>query len=85
MLWARPDKAYPMLLQNFREAGIFGEETIAWMDGIGAGDLTCREKARDVEIAFAGSRRADAHAFVGQADVHGVRVGRRVYRNCCDP
>ena len=49
------------------------------MDGVRAGDLAGGQKARDVEIAFGGRRWADAHRFVGELDVHGVGVRRRMH------
>ncbi len=44
------------------------------MHGIGAGDLAGGQQAWNVEIALGSRRRADAHALVGQAHVHGVGI-----------
>jgi hypothetical protein len=54
------------------------------MHRVGAGDLAGREQRRDVEIAVAGGRRADADALVGEADMHRVRIRGRVHRDCCN-
>src|SRR5690349_20329047 len=49
------------------------------MDGIGARDLTGREQAWDIEIAFRRGRWADADAFIGKTHVHGIGVRGRVH------
>ena len=43
-----------------------------------------RDDRRDVEIAFARGRRADAHALVGEAHMHGVGIGGRMHRDGAD-
>ena len=68
-----------MLFEDLGEARVLGQEAVAGMHGVGAGDLAGGEQARNVEVAFGGGRRADAHALVGEADVHGVGVGGRVH------
>jgi hypothetical protein len=65
-----------VLGQDLGKSRIFGKEAVAGMDGVGAGDLAGRDERGDVEIALGGRRRADANAFVGQAHMHGVLVGR---------
>src|SRR6185312_17274465 len=54
------------------------------MDRIGAGDLRGGEDRRDVEIALARRRRADADAFIGEPHMHGVVVGGRMYGDRAD-
>jgi hypothetical protein len=54
------------------------------MHGVSAGDLAGCNDLVDVEIAFARRRRADAHALVGEADMHGVRIGRGMHGDGCD-
>ena len=76
-----PMKAMPWCVQHLGEAGVLGQEAVARMDGVGAGDLAGGDERRDVEIAVAGRRRADADALVGEADVHGVGVGGRMHRH----
>ena len=68
-----------MLLQDLGEARVLRQEAVAGVHGVGAGDLAGGEQARHVEIALGGGRRADAHALVGEAHVHGIGVGRRVH------
>ena len=54
------------------------EEADAGMDRVGAGDRRRREDRRNVEIAVARRRRADAHALVGEPHMHRVGVGGRM-------
>ena len=54
------------------------------MDGVDAGDGRGREDRRDVEVAVARRRRADADRLVGQPHMHGVAVGRRMDRHRLD-
>ena len=68
-----------MLFEDLGEARVLRQEAVAGMHGVGAGDLAGGKQARNVEVAFGGRRRADAHAFVGEAHVHGVGVGGRVH------
>ncbi len=74
VLGRRADEGDRVLLEDLGEAGVLGQEAIARMHGVGAGDLAGRKKARNVEIAVARGRGADAHAFIGEAHVHGVGV-----------
>src|SRR5581483_12525481 len=66
--------------EDLGEAGVFGKEAVTRMHRVGAGDLAGRDDRRDVEVAFLGGRAADAHALVGEPDVHGVGVSRRMDR-----
>ena len=75
MFRRRADERDVVAFQDFREAGVLGQEAVAGVDGVGAGYLAGGDKARDVEVAFRGRRRADADAFIRQAHVHGVGVG----------
>ncbi len=67
-----------MLLEDLGEAGVLRQEAVAGVHGVGARDLAGGKEARDVEVAVGGRRRADAYALVGEADMHGVGVRRRV-------
>ena len=69
------------MLEHLREAGILGEEAVAGVDGVRAGDLAGGDQGRDIEVAVAGRGRADADALVGEAHMHGVGVGGRVHRH----
>ena len=79
-----PDEVHVVLFENLGKAGIFGEEAVARMDGIGAGDLAGRQQRRNIEIAVARRRRPDAHALVGKPHMHGVGVGGGMHRNGVD-
>ena len=71
MLGARTDKGDLVLFEDFGEAGILGEEAVARMHGVGAGDLAGRDDLRNVEIAVlrrrarrcTRSHRQAAHAW----------------------
>ena len=66
-------------LEDFGEARVLGQEAVARMHRVGAGDLAGGEQRRDVEIAVARRRRADADALVGEPHMHGVGVGGRMH------
>jgi hypothetical protein len=70
--------------QNFRKLGVFRQEAVARMHRIGARDLAGGQDLRNVEIAFAGIRRANTHAFVRQAHMHGVCIGSGMHRDRTD-
>ena len=77
----RPDEMDIVLVEDFGEARILREESIARMHRVGAGDLAGGKQCRNVEIAVARGRRADAYALVGKPHVHGVLVGGRMHRD----
>ena len=77
----RPDEVHIVLAENFGEARVLGEEAVARMHRVGAGDLAGGEQRRNVEIAVLGRRRADADALVGEPHMHGVGVRRRMHRD----
>ena len=81
MLGLGADEMQIVLGEDFGEAGVFRQEAVAGMHGIGAGDLAGREQRGDVEIAVLGRRRADADALVGEPHMHGVGVGGRMHRD----
>jgi len=64
----------PAPLHDFGEFGILGQESVAWVDGVGAGDLRCADQGGDVVVALARGGRADAHLLIRKADMQGVRV-----------
>ncbi len=72
------------LLHLLGEVGALGEEAVARMDRLGVADLRRGDDARDVEIALARRRRADADRLVGKADVLEVAVRGGVHRHRLD-
>ena len=79
MLGLGADEMDVVLFENFGEARVLGQKAVARMHRVGAGDLAGGEQRRDIEIAVARGRRADADALVGEPDMHGVGVGGRVH------
>ena len=79
VLGRRADEGDLVLFQDLGEARVLGQEAVARMDGVGAGDLAGGEQARDVQVALGRGRRADADTLVGEPHVHGVGIGRRVH------
>ncbi len=71
----RADEDEAGLLDPLGEVGVFGQEAVAGMDGLGIGHFGRRDDGRNVQIALGGGRRADADRFVGQLDVLGLGVG----------
>ncbi|MNF78710.1 hypothetical protein D3C84_609030 [compost metagenome] len=68
------DELDPALGADIRQLGVFGEETVARMQGVAAGlDRQVHQFAR-VQVAGQGVG-ADAVGFVGTLDVQGVPVG----------
>ena len=72
---AGADEADVAAAADFGEVGVFGEESIARMDGIDVGNFGGTDEAVDSEVAFKRWRFADANGFVGHLGVHGVLVG----------
>ena len=77
----RADELHAVLGEDFGKARVLRQEAVAGMHGVGAGDLAGGQNGRDVEIAVLGRRRADAHALVGEAHMHGVGVGGGMHRH----
>ena len=81
VLGLRADEMDVVLVEDFGEARVLRQEAVARMHRVGAGDLAGGEQRRDVEIAVARRRRADADALVGEPHMHGVGVGGRMHRD----
>ncbi len=58
-----------------RERRVLGEETVAGVDGVGAGAARDVEYALDVQVALRGRGRPEQIRLVGVGDVGGVAVG----------
>ena len=54
------------------------------MHRVRAGDCTGGDHLVDVEVTLARRGWSDAHAFVGQPDMHGIGIGRRMHGHCLD-
>ena len=75
---ARPDEDEAVLLHDRREVGALGEEAVTGVDRVGVGDLARSDDRRDVEVALARRRRADADRFVREPGVHRLGIRRGV-------
>ena len=80
-----PMKTMPSCFQRRAEGGALGQESVAGMDGFGAGRLAGRDDLFGDEIALRGRRRADMHRLVGHLDMHGVAVGVGIDGDRRDP
>ena len=72
------DEADVARLADFGEVGALRQEAVAGMQRVGAGDLGGADDRRDVQVAVAAARRADADVLIGEAHVQRVLVGLRV-------
>ena len=79
-----PDELDVAGLADLGEIGALGEEPVAGMNRVGAGDLRRAQHGRDAEVAVGAARRADADVFVGEPHVQGVLVGLRIDRDGLD-
>src|SRR5450830_252312 len=81
----RADEGETGFLDLFGEVGVFREEAVARVDRRGTGHFRGRDDGRDVQVGLGGRRRADAHGFVRQAQVHQLLVGIGVDGDGLDP
>ena len=75
------DEMQVVIGEDFGEAGVFRQEAVARMHGVGAGDLAGGEQRWHVQIAVFRRRRTDADALVGEAHMHRVGVGGGMHRD----
>src|SRR5690606_38902831 len=66
MVGGGADEGDLVLGEDLREARVLGEEAVARMHGVGAGDLAGSHDRGDVEVAVLGGVGTDADALVGQ-------------------
>ena len=78
------DEADVTGLADLGQVGALGEEAVAGMDGVGAGDLGGADDRRHVQVAVGAAGGADADVLVGEADVQRVLVGLGVDRDRLD-
>src|SRR5207249_9114795 len=68
LLRGGPDEGDVGRPDDLRELGVFREEAVARVDGVGTGDFGRGDDAGDVEVAVAARRLADAPVVAGDAD-----------------
>src|SRR5207237_213266 len=73
-LRAGADPAQAGVLDHLRELGIFAEEAVPGVDGVGPAHLRRGEDGGNVEITLFGRRRTDAERLVRESDVQRVRI-----------
>src|SRR5690606_21897602 len=71
----RSDEDETALFHPFREIGVFRQEAVAGVDGLGVCDFGGRDQRGHVQIAVAPRGGPDADGFIGQAHVLGLAVG----------
>ena len=64
--------------------GIFREESISRVNGIGIGDLGGTDNSVDLEIAFRAVGGSDADGLIGKLDVQAVNIRLGVDGNGLD-
>ena len=67
--------------ERMRESGALGQESVARMDGLGAGLLAGGDDLVDQQIGLRRRRRADGDRLVGHFDMQRVLVGFRIDRD----
>ncbi len=72
-----PMNLMPACSQDSAKAGIFGEESVAGVDGVGAGAARNVQEEVAAEVGFGGGRGTEAVGFVGGEDVETGAVGVR--------
>ena len=75
-LGLRADPGEAALFHHLGELGVLGQEAVAGVDGVGAGDLGGADERGHVQVAGARRRRPDADLLVGEADVQRSRRRR---------
>ena len=78
------DEGQAVGFHHLGEVGVLAEEAVAGMDCLGPGDGGGGEKCGHVQVAVACRWRADADAFIGQADMHGRGIGGGMHGNGAD-
>ena len=71
----RADEPDVARVANLGEIRALGEEPVARVDRVGAGDFRGTDDGGDVQVARRARRRADADVFIGEPHVERVLVG----------
>ena len=81
----RPDERHAVRGHDLGEALVLGEEPVARVDGVAAGDQRRRDDGRCREVGALGVRGADADGLVREEDRERVAVGLAVGDDGLDP
>ena len=84
MFGTGPDEGEAVIRDHLGEGGVFREEAEARMDRVRAGHARGRDQRGHAQIAVARRGRADAHALVRKAHMHGVGVDGGMDRDGAD-
>ena len=84
MLGGGADEGEPVIFDHLHEIRVLGQESVAGVDRLGAGDLAGRDDGGDRQVGLGRGGRADADGFVGHAHVHRVTVGGGMHRDGLD-
>jgi hypothetical protein len=71
-----------MVVANLGESRVFGQESVAGVNGVAVGDQGGRDNVRNVEIGTSRRPGPDAKGFVGLSHVQrfAIRFGEDCYR-----
>jgi hypothetical protein len=69
---------------DFREMGVLGEKSVAWMNRVNVANFSGAHDSIDFEIAFRTGRPANANGFVCKLNVQRIDVGFRINRERSD-
>ena len=72
---ARADEFEVAAAADFVEVGVFGEESVAWVDRIGLAQFGSGDDTVDAQVAIHRLGRSDAEGLVGQFEVLGASIG----------
>ena len=75
----RPHERNARALARLGEGGVLAQKSVAGMHRLRAGLARDGEDALGVQVALACRRRADAHSFIRERDVHRVAVGLGIH------
>ncbi len=78
------DKSDVRRFADFGEVRVLGKETVAGMNGVNVRDFGGTDHLRNIQVAVAGARRADADGFIGEAHVERIAVGFGIDRDGLD-
>ena len=75
VLGRRADEGDALGLEPAGKGGVFAEEAVAGMDGLGAGGFAGGDDGIDIEVGLGGRSRAEADGLVGELHGLGEAVG----------